>query len=357
MIAQGHIGSPLIASNTQQYSAPHVSNQYVGIYGSQPSMMRSGNGNTCPTTFGTSLVHQQATPGGFNQSTLHHQYQQPIPSQNTPSYYGVPSDIKPNTTTFMNTPTTLDNNNNCNMGFSQQGKPPIFRAPSYTPTTPTHASMVQPQLQQTRETMHYQPTVPIGDSNLFSVKEFFRHADTSLSPHITSASNLLQPYQPQQPQPQQFSNYKQQSQNQYSNYHIANPSTQQQLAHTNNSCMDGISQLGNPPKFSSGTQSFPVSNSTPQQVPCSQKTVARENNTTQPVTSSSTSVVSPSSTTGDKGSIKVTRNIRADRLETPNEPVELPQDGVLYVYNVENWTDKNSFYDKIAYSFGMLFHL
>ncbi|EFC42552.1 hypothetical protein NAEGRDRAFT_80403 [Naegleria gruberi] len=55
---------------------------------------------------------------------------------------------------------------------------------------------------------------------------------------------------------------------------------------------------------------------------------------------------------GQKGGIKITRNIRADTSVTPNEPVEYPKHGILYIYNVENWTDKNSFYDKIAYSFG-----
>ncbi|KAL9658510.1 hypothetical protein ABK040_006050 [Willaertia magna] len=52
------------------------------------------------------------------------------------------------------------------------------------------------------------------------------------------------------------------------------------------------------------------------------------------------------------GTIKVTRNIRAEQIVYADEPVEYPQSGVLYVFDVSNWTDKNSFYDKIAYSFG-----
>ncbi|KAF0971708.1 hypothetical protein FDP41_009931 [Naegleria fowleri] len=60
----------------------------------------------------------------------------------------------------------------------------------------------------------------------------------------------------------------------------------------------------------------------------------------------------PASSVSNQGSIKVTRNISAERVENPTEPVEFPLDGVLYAYNVADWADKNSFYDKIAYSFG-----
>lgn len=52
------------------------------------------------------------------------------------------------------------------------------------------------------------------------------------------------------------------------------------------------------------------------------------------------------------GNIKVTRNIRAIRLEKLDAPVIFPQPGVLYYFNVENWTNKSAFYEHIAYSFG-----
>lgn len=52
------------------------------------------------------------------------------------------------------------------------------------------------------------------------------------------------------------------------------------------------------------------------------------------------------------GNIKVTRNIRAIRLENLDTPIVYPQPGVLYYFNVENWPNKSAFYEKIVYSFG-----
>eukprot|EP00761_Pharyngomonas_kirbyi_P003434 gb/GECH01003438.1/.p1 GENE.gb/GECH01003438.1/~~gb/GECH01003438.1/.p1 ORF type:complete len:347 (+),score=52.11 gb/GECH01003438.1/:1-1041(+) len=54
-----------------------------------------------------------------------------------------------------------------------------------------------------------------------------------------------------------------------------------------------------------------------------------------------------------KDSIRVTRNLRASRLELCDTPISLPEPGVLYVFNVSQWEDKHAFYDKVAYSFGV----
>lgn len=51
--------------------------------------------------------------------------------------------------------------------------------------------------------------------------------------------------------------------------------------------------------------------------------------------------------------IKVTRNIRAIKTEDRTTPIEYPESGVLYIFNVETWEQKTSFYDKIAFSFGV----
>jgi hypothetical protein len=53
------------------------------------------------------------------------------------------------------------------------------------------------------------------------------------------------------------------------------------------------------------------------------------------------------------GDIKVTRNIRAKRVEKVSEPIHFPESGVLYEFHVENWENKMAFYDNIAYSFGV----
>ncbi|KAG2375127.1 hypothetical protein C9374_010131 [Naegleria lovaniensis] len=86
----------------------------------------------------------------------------------------------------------------------------------------------------------------------------------------------------------------------------------------------------------------PTSTTMPNPSAKPKKQVAKESSTTSKTVSS----------VNNQGSIKVTRNISAERVENPTEPVEFPIDGVLYAYNVADWTDKNSFYDKIAYSFG-----
>ncbi|KAL0490055.1 hypothetical protein AKO1_009400 [Acrasis kona] len=53
------------------------------------------------------------------------------------------------------------------------------------------------------------------------------------------------------------------------------------------------------------------------------------------------------------GQIKVTRNISATRTEVLSEPLDFPESGVLYVFHTDKWANKMSFYDKVAYSFGI----
>jgi hypothetical protein len=53
------------------------------------------------------------------------------------------------------------------------------------------------------------------------------------------------------------------------------------------------------------------------------------------------------------GHIRVTRNISALRVETRNEPLDFPESGVLYLFHTDDWANKMSFYDKVAYSFGI----
>jgi hypothetical protein len=53
------------------------------------------------------------------------------------------------------------------------------------------------------------------------------------------------------------------------------------------------------------------------------------------------------------GQIRVTRNISAIRVETRNEPMDFPESGVLYMFHTDDWANKMSFYDKVAYSFGI----
>jgi hypothetical protein len=53
------------------------------------------------------------------------------------------------------------------------------------------------------------------------------------------------------------------------------------------------------------------------------------------------------------GEIKVTRNIRARKVDKRIEPINFPESGVLYEFNVKDWENKMAFYDQIAYSFGV----
>ncbi len=53
------------------------------------------------------------------------------------------------------------------------------------------------------------------------------------------------------------------------------------------------------------------------------------------------------------GQVRVTRNISAVRVETRTEPLDFPESGVLYLFHTDDWTNKMSFYDKVAYSFGI----
>jgi hypothetical protein len=53
------------------------------------------------------------------------------------------------------------------------------------------------------------------------------------------------------------------------------------------------------------------------------------------------------------GQIKVTRNISATRVESREEPMDFPESGVLYLFKTDDWVNKMSFYDKVAYSFGI----
>eukprot|EP00761_Pharyngomonas_kirbyi_P009447 gb/GECH01009463.1/.p1 GENE.gb/GECH01009463.1/~~gb/GECH01009463.1/.p1 ORF type:complete len:226 (+),score=59.26 gb/GECH01009463.1/:1-678(+) len=51
--------------------------------------------------------------------------------------------------------------------------------------------------------------------------------------------------------------------------------------------------------------------------------------------------------------VKVTRNLRAEIVQKCPEPVALPQTGILYVFDVSSWKEKQAFYNYIAYSFGV----
>lgn len=57
--------------------------------------------------------------------------------------------------------------------------------------------------------------------------------------------------------------------------------------------------------------------------------------------------------TNKRGSIRVTRNVNAISERKMTEPVVYPESDVLYIYDVSDWDNKMSFYDKIAYSFGV----
>jgi hypothetical protein len=56
---------------------------------------------------------------------------------------------------------------------------------------------------------------------------------------------------------------------------------------------------------------------------------------------------------GPTSFVKVTRNIKATRVESRETPIEFPESGVLYVFNVADWPNRTAFYDKIAFSFGI----